>query len=302
MRPEADQSSQPGPRLATWNVESIRARHDQIIDWLDKTQPDVLAMQETRCPARLFPTASFTKLGYELIVHGGDGGHGGVAIAVRNSEGGEPTLSASAVRSVDLGIPGAVSPLNQPRSISLTWRSWRIHSIYAPNGGKAGTDAHRIKLAWFALLRQWLALERTDHEHCIVLGDLNIAPADIDVWDARRYRMRNLTSPLEREAFTALLDDGLVDVVRRRYVDLPVFTWWNRRSDFFETNRGWRLDHILTDPETAEQVSAIWIDRDERAREGSTDHAPVILDLVQSPSTPHDENANAAPLVGSGPT
>lgn len=298
MRPEHDDlSPQLGPRLATWNVESIRARHDQIIEWLAANEPDVLAMQETRCPARLFPTSEFARLGYELVIYGGDGGHGGVAVAVRATDD-----ELGAVRSVDLGIPGAVAPLDQPRSISLTWRHWRIHSIYAPNGGKAGTDKHRIKLAWFALLRQWLALERTDHTNCIVLGDLNIAPADIDVWDARRYRMRNLTSPPEREAFAALVDDGLVDVVRSRYPDLPVFTWWNRRADFYETNRGWRLDHILTDPETAEQVDAVWVDREERGREGSTDHAPVVLDLVSSRSSAHDEDVAATPLVGSGPT
>lgn len=298
MRPEHhDLEAQPGPRLATWNVESIRARHDQIIDWITANQPDVLAMQETRCPARLFPTSDFARLGYELVIHGGDSGHGGVAVAVRASND-----DISSVRSVDLGIPGAVAPLNQPRSISLTWRQWRIHSIYAPNGGKAGTDKHRVKVAWFALLRQWLAIERADHSNCIVLGDLNIAPADIDVWDARRYRMRNLTSPLEREAFAALIDDGLVDVVRSRYADVPVFTWWNRRSDFYETNRGWRLDHILTDPETAEQVETVWIDREERGREGSTDHAPVVLDLVSSKSPVHDDGVATTPLVGSGPT
>lgn len=298
MRPEHDSPSEPGPRLATWNVESVRARHDQVLAWLENNQPDVLAMQETRCPVRLFPTSGFNDLGYEVIVNGGEGGQGGVAVAVRSNGDGE----LSPVRAIDLGIPGAVRPLDQPRSISLTWRSWRIHAIYAPNGGKAGTDAHRIKLAWFALLRQWLALERTDHRHSIVLGDLNIAPADIDVWDARRYRMRNLTSPLEREAFAALIDDGLVDVVRARYADTPVFTWWNRRSDFFETNRGWRLDHVLTDPETAEHVEAVWIDREERAREASTDHAPVVIDLVASRSDTADHAAGATPLVGSGPT
>ncbi len=297
MRPEDELSSPPGPRLATWNVESIRARHDQVIAWLDENRPDVLAMQETRCPARLFPTAHFNRLGYELVIHGGDGGHGGVAVAVQETDDG-----LSSVRGIDLGFPGAVAPLDQPRSISLTWRSWRIHSMYAPNGAKVGTDAHRVKLAWFALLRQWLALERTDHPHSIILGDLNIAPADIDVWDARRYRMRNLTSPLEREAFAALLEDGLVDVVRSHYEGVPVFTWWNRRSDFYETNRGWRLDHILTDAETARSIEAVWIDRQERGRDGSTDHAPVVLDLLSTKPAGHAGTAGATPLVGSGPT
>ncbi len=269
----------PGPnaRLATWNVESIRARHDQVITWVEANEPDVLAMQETRCGSRLFPRKAFIDLGYELVIHGGESGHGGVAFAVR--DGGECAVDTS-VRSIDLGIPGAVSPLDEPRSISITWRHLRLHSIYAPNGQKVGTQAHRVKLAWFSLLRQWLQLEREDHPHVIVLGDLNIAPMDVDVWDPRRYRMRNLTSPPEREAFRALMEDGLVDVVRHHYGDAAAFTWWNRRSDFYETDRGWRLDHVLTDAETASLVTIVRVDRAERQKPNSTDHAPVLVELA----------------------
>ncbi len=260
------------PRLVTWNVESIRAHHDQVIAWSAEHQPDVLAMTETKCGAKLFPRHEFRELGYELTIHGGDGGRGGVAVAVRADD-------ELPVTDVQLGIPGAVHPLDEPRSISLTWNSLRLHTVYAPNGRKAGTEQHHIKLAWFALLREWLTLERQDHPRCVLLGDLNIAPCDVDIWEPRRYRNRNLTSPPERAAFAALLDDGLVDVVREHFGEQAAFSWWNRRSDFYETDRGWRLDHVLIDEVTAERVGGVSIDRAERGRAGSTDHAPVVVDL-----------------------
>lgn len=257
-------------RIASWNVESIRAHHDQVIAWVEANSPDVICLQETKAGPRKFPTHVFTKLGFELVVHGGDDGRGGVALGSRVG-----------MADVSLGIPGAVSPLNEPRSISASIGNLRVHTCYAPNGRKVGTRAHQIKLAWFALLTAWLALDRADHDQQVLIGDLNIAPLDVDIWEPHRYRKRNLTSPPERAAFDALLADGaLVDAVRQRFGDDPVFTWWNRRSDFYETDRGWRLDHLLADPATARGITSLTVDRAERGRPGSTDHAPILATLT----------------------
>lgn len=262
-------------KLASWNVESIRAHHDQVINWIDKHEPDVVCMQETKAGPRKFPTQGFIERGYQLAVHGGSDGRGGVAVASRLE-----------MHDITLGIPGAVAPLNEPRSISATIDGIRVHTAYAPNGRKVGTHHHQVKIAWFTLFTALLEAERPDYPRTIVAADLNIAPLDVDVWDASRYRKRNLTSPVEREAFNALLAQAeLVDVVRRHFGNDAVFTWWNRRSDFYESDRGWRLDHILTSPSTAETVSDLVVDRAERGREGSTDHAPLLVTLAETASS-----------------
>lgn len=256
-------------RIASWNIDSIRARMALVERWIDTNRPDVLCLQETKVSDRLFPRASFLERGYELAV-GDSGGYGGVAM-----------MSKAGLDRVTIGIPGATAPLAECRTISATVAGLRIHTVYGPNGRKAGTRPHDIKLAWLDLFRAWVQMDGLDEgQATMVIGDLNIAPADIDVWEARRYRNRNLTSPPERESFQKLLDIGLVDVIRRHYGDEAVFTWWNRRSDFYETDRGWRLDHALVDTETAERVTRAIVDRAERGREGSSDHAPLVVDLT----------------------
>ncbi len=257
-------------RVTSWNVDSIRARLPLIEDWLDRTQPDVACWQETKCPARKFPRHAFTSRGYELAATDA-GGYGGVAIASRVG-----------LDDVIVGIPGAKTPLNEQRSISATCNGLRIHTIYAPNGRKVGTRHHDIKLAWFALLAAWVGMDGlSDGRPTMLIGDFNIAPYDHDVWEPHRYRKRNLTSPPERQTFQRLVEQGLVEV-RPRGDDAPVFTWWNRRSDFFATDRGWRLDHVLADPATARSVVTSSVERVERARDGASDHAPLLVDLAAS--------------------
>ena len=268
-----------GLRLASWNVESIRAHEAQVLGWVDRVEPDLVCLQETRADQRKFPRRPWTDRGYELVIHGGNGGRGGVAIA-----------SKAPLDNITLGIPGAVPPLDEPLSIAVTVDGLRVHTCYAPNGRKVATPAHQVKLAWFALYAAWLEMDREDDPDQILLGDLNIAPTDIDVWDASRYRKRNLTSPPERDAFDALLGDGaLVDVVRSRAGDDRVYTWWNRRSDFYETDRGWRLDHVLATPSVDARITSATIDRAERGHRrhpeesnspSGADHAPLVVDLA----------------------
>ncbi len=256
-------------RLATWNVDSIRARLDLVLDWIDRCRPDVLGLQETKVGARMFPRHPFIQRGYELLATDG-GGYGGVAL-----------VSRIGLQDPVVGIPGAEPPLNEQRSISATCGRLRIHTVYGPNGRKAGSRHHAIKLAWLKLLAAWVGIDGLDgRQPTVVMGDLNVAPADNDVWDASCYRKRNLTSPAEREAFQALLDTGLEDVVRRHLGQDPLFSWWNRRGDFYDSDRGWRLDHVLADSVTATSVVGASIDRAERGRPGSSDHAPVVVDFA----------------------
>jgi len=256
-------------KIASWNVESIRAHHDQVVEWINRHEPDVVCLQETKAGPRKFPTQAFVALGYDLVTHGGDDGRGGVAIASRHD-----------LDDIQLGIPGAIAPLDEPRSIAATIGNLRLHTAYAPNGRKAGTHAHQVKLAWFTLYTAWIEAERGEFDELLVAADLNIAPLDIDIWEPARYRKRNLTSPPERAAFASLLEQGnLVDVVRERHGQASVFTWWNRRSDFYETDRGWRLDHILASPLLASRVEQVVIDRAERGRPRSADHAPLLVTL-----------------------
>jgi len=259
-------------RIASWNVESVRAHHDQIINWIDANEPHVVCLQETKAGHRKFPKQAFTERGFEIILHGGDDGRGGVAIA-----------SKLELDEITSGIPGALAPLDEPRAIAVTVAGVRVHTAYAPNGRKVGTHAHQIKLAWFTLYTAWLQAEREDFDELLVAADLNIAPLDIDVWEPARYRKRNLTSPSERKAFEHLVSDAdLVDIVRSSLGDAHAFTWWNRRSDFYETDRGWRLDHMLASPALAARATDLSIDRAERGREGSTDHAPLVVTLAQT--------------------
>lgn len=256
-------------RIGSWNVESIRAHHDQVITWVDRHTPDVLCMQETKAGVRTFPSHEFAARGFSLVSHGGDDGRGGVAIASRLP-----------LDDVTLGIPGAVSPLDMPRSISATVAGMRLHTVYAPNGRRVGTAPHEVKLAWFTLLAAWLQIEGASFTNQMLVGDLNIAPLDIDVWEPSRYRKRNLTSPRERAAFAGILQTGdMVDVVRTALGNKSGYTWWNRRSDFYETDRGWRLDHVLASPELATRVTGVCIDRAERGRTGSADHAPLLVTI-----------------------
>lgn len=261
-------------RLASWNVESIRAHLEQVTDWIDVNSPDLVCMQETKAGTRKFPVRPFVERGFDVVVHGGDDGRGGVAI-----------VSRLPLDDVTLGFSGSVAPLDEPRSISATAAGIRLHTVYAPNGRKVGTRAHAVKLAWLSLLTSWLKIDRAAAGDQILIGDLNIAPLDLDVWNAERYRSRNLTSPAERAAFVGLLDDGeLVDVIRDRFGDDSVYTWWNRRSDFYESDRGWRLDHFLATPPIAARVKSVSIDRAERGRNGSTDHAPLLVTLAADPT------------------
>jgi exodeoxyribonuclease III len=253
--------------FATWNVNGINAHVEQVTAWLATYQPDVLAIQETQCHSARFPNDRFEEIGYHVAAVG-DGGRSGVALVSR-----QPTTD------VVNGIPGAVGPFAEPRFVRATVNGIRYINGYAPNGRKVGAPEHHFKLAWLKLLQAVVEEEIRTYAHVVVAADLNIAPTDKDVWDAHHYRNRNLTSPQERAAFTELLEIGLTDIVRVAHPDTQLSSWWNRRGDFFTSDRGWRLDHLLVTSPLKSEIQRVHIDRSTRESPGGSDHAPILAQL-----------------------
>lgn len=255
-------------RLATWNVNSIRARIDAVAAWISRHEPDVVLLQETKCTNDTFTGLGIGdrlgSTGYD-VVHHGTNHYNGVAI-----------LSRVGLDDVTLGFPDRDDgPFGEPRLISATCGGLRVHNSYVPNGRKAHTEHWEAKVAWLRHLRTVIDIERPT----VVAGDMNVQRADIDVYDPTRWRNRNHATPEERAALAALIDLGLRDIVRERHPEPGVYTWWNHAADQFARNRGMRIDLVLANAAVANRVEHAWVDTEERGRPLSSDHAPVVVDL-----------------------
>ena len=266
-------------RIATWNVNSLRARLEKVTWWLERAAPDVLLMQETKLTDDDAPTEEFARQGYELAHHG-EGRWNGVAIAsrvgirdpIRNF--GEP-LAAS--RTPEAGDD---EPFAEARMISAVCGGVRVTSIYAPNGRTLGSIFYQAKLVWFERLARWFRETRAVDEALVLGGDFNVAPTDADVWDAAACHGGTHVSAEERAAFASLVAWGLVDAYRLKHVEPDRYSWWDYRAGAFHKNLGMRIDHLLVSPPVAPRVVAAEIDRE--ARKGKptpSDHAPVVIDL-----------------------
>jgi exodeoxyribonuclease-3 len=264
-------------RIACWNVNSIKARFEKVVWWIERASPDVLLMQETKVSDAEAPRDAFAKLGYELAHHG-IGGRNGVAVASRlpisdiETNFGEPLQRETTPDPDD-------EPFAEPRFISVVLGGMRVVSIYAPNGRSVASPFYAAKLAWFDRLARWLETRRRD-EPLVIGGDFNIAPADIDVWDPKICHGGTHVSPPERAAFARLVTWGLVDAYRKHHPEHDRYTWWDYRAGDFHRNVGMRIDHILvTEPVAARTV---WAEIDREARKGKpipSDHAPFLVDL-----------------------
>jgi exodeoxyribonuclease-3 len=265
-------------RVATWNVNSLNARLGKLAWWLERAQPDVVLLQETKVTDDDAPYEELARQGYELAHHG-EGRWNGVAIASR--------VGLSEVV-VNFGVPAGVSdsaphddePLHEARMISARCAGVCVVSIYAPNGRALDSSFYRAKLAWFDRLQRWLQDSRSASDELVLGGDFNIAPSDLDVWDATLCHGGTHVSEPEREAFRRLCDWGLVDVYRRLHPEPGRYSWWDYRAGHFHKNFGMRIDHLLVTRALAERV--VWTEIDREARKGKptpSDHAPVILDL-----------------------
>jgi exodeoxyribonuclease-3 len=259
-------------RIATWNVNSVKQRLPRLLPWLDERRPDVVCLQETKLADDAFAELLGEELadrGYAVAAHG-EAAWNGVAI-----------LSRAGLDDVVAGLPGGPGfPEPEARAVSATCGGIRVVSVYVPNGRTPDSEHYRYKLAWLASLREMVA---TRAEATIVCGDMNIAPADEDVFDPEAYVGQTHVTPPERAALAELQALGLRDVVRERWPDERVFTYWDYRAGMFHQDLGMRIDLVLAGGPVADRVRAAWVDRQARKGSGPSDHAPVIVDLDEAP-------------------
>ncbi len=252
-------------KVASWNVNSIRVREQQVLDWLAAEQPDVLGLQEIKMPTDAFPVDVFAAAGYHSAVHG-QKTYNGVAL-----------LSREPVAGLQCAIPGFAD--DQKRVIAGTFGDTRVINLYVPNGKAVGDEKYDYKLGWLAALKDWLSDEIRAHKKVIVMGDFNIAPDDRDVHDPDEWRDKILCSQPERDALQALLDLGLQDSFRLFEQDEALFSWWDYRAAGFRRNRGLRIDLLLVSEAVAKTCAASRIDKEPRRLERPSDHAPVIVEF-----------------------
>ncbi|PIQ12594.1 MAG: exodeoxyribonuclease III [Hydrogenophilales bacterium CG_4_10_14_3_um_filter_58_23] len=252
-------------KIATWNVNSLKVRLPQVLDWLAAHQPDVLCLQETKLEDVNFPTAEITATGYQVL-KSGQKTYNGVAI-----------LSKNPATEVVTAIPCFVDV--QKRVLAATIAGVRIINLYIPNGQSVDSDKFQYKLGWLGALTAWLADELARHPKLVVLGDFNIAPEERDVHDPKAWEGQVLFSLPEREAFRRLVDLGLADSFRLFEQPEKSYSWWDYRMNAFRRNMGLRIDHILLSPALAEIGKSCTIDKEARKAERPSDHAPVMVEF-----------------------
>jgi exodeoxyribonuclease III len=261
-------------RIATWNVNSIRARIDRVTQWLKDSDVDVLAIQETKCRDDQFPADVFARLGYESA-HNGTSQWNGVAV-----------VSRVGLEDVDTSFTGQPTwgdpPVLETRAMAATCAGVRVWSLYIPNGRELGHPHLTYKLDWLAALRtagaDWLATDPS--AQIALMGDWNIAPFDEDVWDVHLFAHSTHVSKPERDAFFALTGSGFTDVVRPYTPGPGVYTYWDYTRLRFARREGMRIDFCLGSPALARRVTGAQIDRQARKGKGASDHAPVVVDLA----------------------
>jgi exodeoxyribonuclease III len=247
-------------KITSWNINSLRKRQDRLFAWLDTAKPDIVCLQETKCPDEQFPILALRSVGYHSAYHG-EKSYNGVAI-----------LSKTEPRDVRLSLcDEVVDP--QARVIAATIDNVRVFSIYAPNGQAVGSPAYEYKLNWYARLGICVAQEKS--ADLVVCGDFNVAPEDVDVYSPDLWRGAIMCSDAERKGFRQLCESGFRDTLRLHHKEGGLFTWWDYRMLSFPKNRGLRIDMILASEALARKCTAAGIDRDARKGKDPSDHAPV---------------------------
>ena len=252
-------------KIATWNVNSMNVRQPHVVEWLQNHEPDVLVLQELKQITEKFPVDELKAIGYHSIASG-QKTYNGVAV-ISKTPASDPVMDFP-----DLDDP-------QRRILASTIGGVRIVDLYIPNGSEVGSDKYAYKLGWLAALRNFLEAELLRHKKLVVLGDFNIAPADADVHDPEKWGEAILCSPPERKALADLLDLGLTDVFRKFDQPEKAFSWWDYRAAGFRRNAGLRIDLILGSAAMTEQCTACYVDKEPRAWERPSDHAPVVAEF-----------------------
>jgi exodeoxyribonuclease-3 len=275
-------------RIATWNVNSLKARMDRVEEWLAEKQPDVLLMQETKLSDEAAPTMAFSMAGYELVHHG-EGRWNGVAIASRigvtdivTNFGDGPVRDDPKVQPIAEAIEAeaSITPSDEARMVSAVCGGVRVVSIYAPNGRALDTPFYRAKLAWFDRLDRWLRETQDPAAPLAIGGDYNVAPEDADVYDMADFVGATHVSAPERTAVKTLRNWGLVDAYRLHHPEPGKYSWWDYRAGNFHKGLGMRIDHMYVTAPVASRCSAAEIDRDARKGKLPSDHAPVYIDVT----------------------
>lgn len=252
-------------KVATWNVNSLKIRLQQVLDWLDAGQADILALQETKVTDELFPAEVFREKGWYLH-YSGQKTYNGVAV-----------ISRYPIEDVCLDIPLLEDP--QRRIMAATIKGIRLLNLYIPNGSLVGSEKYLYKLSWLEKMQSFIAQQLSLHSKLMVVGDFNIAPDNIDVHDPVAWAGSVLVSEAERAAFSAFCQLGLYDSFRILYPETQLYSWWDYRAAAFRRNNGLRIDHILLNQPLQAICSEVIIDKEARKHERPSDHAPVIAIL-----------------------
>lgn len=247
-------------RIATWNVNSVGARLPRLLDWLETREPDVAALQETKCADAGFPYAEVEALGYQ-VMHVGEGRWNGVAV-----------LSRVGLDPVSDQLPGMI----EARYAGADCGGLRVTSVYVPNGRSVDDPQYPYKLEWLAALRDRVA-ETPAGTPQVIMGDFNVARTDADVWDIAAFAGSTHVTEPERAAFEALVDTGLTDVTARPGKNDRPFTYWDYRAGRFHQDLGMRIDYVLASPSLS--LTDAYVDREARKGKLPSDHAPIVVDL-----------------------
>jgi exodeoxyribonuclease-3 len=252
-------------KIATWNVNSLKVRLPQVLEWLQAEQPDVLALQEIKMETKNFPHEELRQAGYEAIASG-QKTYNGVATLTKNPQ--TDTIT---------DFPGFDDP--QRRILASTIDGVRVLNLYVPNGQEVGSEKYAYKLQWFKHMQKFVKDQLKKYPKMIILGDFNVAPKDEDVYDPKRWEGRILCSDKEREAINKTLEIGFTDAFRLFEQAPNTFSWWDYRTRAFSGNRGLRIDLILTSEAISKTAKNCWVDIEPRTWERPSDHTVVVLDF-----------------------
>ena len=254
-------------KIVTWNVNSTKARHERLLSWLERHNPDVLCLQELKCVEENFPALEVRGLGYHFAAYG-QKTYNGVAIISRHP--------------IDEVTRGFDDGVQDPQARLITGKVEGVHIIngYFPNGGEVGSDKYVYKLAWMQRLNQWVAKHCDLETDIAICGDYNVATLDADVNRMHEWGDTAMCSPEGRQALKDLRDMGFIDAFQKHHPEGGIFSWWDYRQLGFPKNNGLRIDHIYATPSLAARSQKAYVDRDERKGKRPSDHAPVVVEFA----------------------